>query len=142
VKRPVLWLIRHIPLRLLAEPERFTLALCFTVIGFDAIFLGAPSSVLGGIPKAHLFVLETGFAFLFGGCLKLVGLWRKRVWQVRLAAAFIIMGCVGMVIGVFVYGQEGDYPIAIVYMLFAVTYLLRLLSSTAARYRLHRGNRE
>jgi hypothetical protein len=139
IYKPICWLVDHIPARLLAEPERFTLALCFAVIGIDAVFLGAPSSVLGRNPEANLFTLETGLAFLFGGTFKLVGLWFKGIWLTRLGAAFIIMGCVGLIFGIYLYGDQGDYPVAVVYILFAVTYTLRLLSSTAARIKLRKG---
>lgn len=140
--KPICWLVEKIPNRLLAEPERFTLALCFSVIGIDAVFFGAPSSVLGQAPKAELYNLETGLAFLFGGVLKLVGLWTKNVWCVRLGAAFLIMACIGLVFGIHLYGDEGDEPVAIVYILFGITYSLRLLSSTAERIKLHQKGRK
>jgi hypothetical protein len=132
------WIITKIPNRLLAEPERFALALCFIIIGIDAAFLGGPTSVFGGIEKARLLNVEYGACLIVGGTAKILGLWVRRIWAVRLGAAFIIMGCLGIVIGVWLYVGEEGLPAALVYGLFALTYTLRLLSSTAARIKLHR----
>jgi peptidoglycan/LPS O-acetylase OafA/YrhL len=131
------WLVHKIPTRILAEPERFTLALCFTVIGIDAVFLGAPSSVLGRSDVTALFNLQTGVSFLCGGILTLYGLWARNIWAIRLGAALIVIGCGGLIAGILLYGEEGDGPIALVYGLFAITFALRLLSSSAERIRLH-----
>lgn len=132
------WLIEHIPNRLLAEPERFALALGLTLIGADAVFLGAPSSVLGQLPDAALINLEVGLFLFVGGICKLIGLWRLKVWLQRLGAAFLIMGCVGLIIGIVLYGNKDDTPVALVFGLLAVTYSLRLLASTAERIKLYR----
>lgn len=135
------WLIEHIPARLLLEPERYTLALGFLVIGADAVFLGSPASVLGQIPDASLINLEVGIALMFGGLCTLMGLWSKKIWLKRLGAALIIMGCFGLIAGVWLYGEKSDTPVAIVYGLFAVTYSLRLLASTAERIKLYDRNK-
>lgn len=131
------WLIWKIPDRLLAEPERFALAIVFTVVGADAVFLGSPASVLGQIPEAALINLEVGLFMLAGGLCKLAGLWRRRVWLQRLGAAFIVLGCIGFIVGVILYGSKDDIPIILVYALFAITYMFRLLSTTAARIKLY-----
>lgn len=132
------WLIDHIPSRFLEEPERFALALCFVVIGADAVFLGSPSSVLGKLPEAALLNLEVGLFMFAGGILKLIGLWRMKIWLQRLALSFLILGCIGLVVGIFLYGHISDVPVAGIYILFAVAYGLRLLSSTAERIRLYK----
>jgi hypothetical protein len=137
MKRVCETLIDLIPNRLLAEPERFALALCFTVIGIDAVVLGAPSSVFGGVPDARLLNLEFGFCMVLGGVLKIVGLWKRNVWMQRLGAAFIILGCIAIIVGVILYIGVDGAPVAVVYALFGVTYVFRLLSSTAARLKLH-----
>jgi hypothetical protein len=137
VKHPIcMILIQHIPDRLLDEPERFALAFVFTIIGVDALFFGAPHSVLGAIPEAQLLNHEIGFCLTVGGIFKLVGLWMEHVWIQRLGAALLILGCVGTVIGLVLYGDKADVPLGIIFGLFAIVYLLRLLSSTRERLRL------
>jgi hypothetical protein len=132
------WLIYHIPEQLLNEPERYTLAFCFAVIGADTVFLGSPASVLGQIPDAHLINLEVGLAMLLGGIIKLVGLSKRNVWLQRLGASLLIVGCFGLIIGIWLYGVKSDLPVAVVYGMFMITYSLRLLSSTAERIKLYR----
>jgi hypothetical protein len=132
------WLIYHIPARLLAEPERFALAFGLTLIGADAAFLGAPSSVLGQIPEASVINLEVGLFLFTGGICKLIGLWRVKIWLQRLGAAFLLLGCLGLVIGIILYGNRADIPVALVFGMLAITYGLRLLSSTAERIKLYR----
>lgn len=137
MKRPLcFFLIEHIPTRLLDEPERFALAFCFTVIGIDALFFGAPHSVLGQIPEAALLNREIGFCLVVGGVFKLVGLWMRHVWIQRLGAALLVLGCLGVTLGVFLYGEKPDVPIGIIFALFAVVYIFRLLSSTRDRLKL------
>lgn len=135
------WLIDIIPNRLIAEPERFFLAFIFIVVGFDAIVFNAPGSVFDEHPDARLINLEVGLCFLFGGLFKILGLWRLRIWLQRLGAAFIVSGCIGFIIGVVLYVPEGGGPIVLVYILLGFTYILRLLQSTAIRWKLHKRGR-
>ena len=139
-------LIEHIPARLLDEPERFALGFCFTVIGIDALFFGSPHSVLGQIPEAALLNREIGFCLVVGGVFKLVGLWMRHVWIQRLGAALLVLGCLGVCLGISLFGEKADTPIAIIFGLFAVVYIFRLLSSTRDRLKLqgrppHKGPR-
>jgi uncharacterized membrane protein HdeD (DUF308 family) len=135
------WLIDYIPNRLLDEPERFFLAFGLTIIGIDAVLLNSPASVFADHPEAKLFNVEVGALLATGGITKLLGLWRTKVWMQRLGAALLIMGCLGFVLGVLLYQPEGGGPVAIIYLFFAATYGLRILSSTALRWKLHKRGR-
>jgi peptidoglycan/LPS O-acetylase OafA/YrhL len=132
--RLVCWLAAHIPIRLLAEPERWFLAAGTIVIGSDAVRSG-PGTILHG--ASRLLTTEFALCFLAGGLLTLAGLWRHRIWLERAGQGLTALGCLVFIIGVIQFAGPTGYPNAIVYGGIGATYCLRLLSTAAARVRLH-----
>jgi len=134
--RLVLWLAAHVPSRVLAEPERFLVAVAVLLIGADAI-LPPPAQVFLTAPP--LFNLEFGGVFLAGGLATLAGLWNHRVWLERLGQALTVVGCATYVFAGALYAGVDEAPPVLIYAGIAGAYAVRLLSTAVARIRLHRS---
>lgn len=121
------------PARLLTEPERLMLAAAWVFIGLDSLIFGAPSSGLAGAPL--LLRIESGAVFLIGGLATLVGVLGTYPWLERLGQAFVTLGCGIFIYAVVMYVGTPAVPVAVLYVLVALTYALRMLGQSAQRLR-------